>query len=206
MITTRLTRGDDPEAEPILKAASALGIRYFRIGGHKYAEGGAIPAQLEQFAGELRTLAALAEQHDMHAGYHNHSGWLRVGAPVWDLYTLFGMVGSPHMGSNFDVGHATVEGAYGDWQITARTLAPHVKMMAVKDFIWEDRDKGEPDWVPLGKGVVDTPAMLRIMREAGFAGPVSIHIEYRVAGNDAMIAEVAESNKTLRKCMKLAGY
>ena len=206
MITTRLASGNDPGAEPILSTASKLGIKYFRIGGQKYDEAGPIQPQLEKFAGELRTLAAVAEKHGMSAGYHNHSGWRRVGAPVWDLYTLFGMVGSEHIGANFDIGHATVEGAYGDWQITARLIAPHVKMMAVKDFVWEDFDEGEPDWVPLGKGVVDTAGMLRIMRQAGFGGPISMHFEYHVRNGDAMIEEVVKANKILRKQMKMAGY
>ena len=206
MITTRLSSGADPDAEPILSTASELGIKYFRIGGQKYDEAGPIRPQLEKFAVELRSLAEVAEKHDMHAGYHNHSGWQRVGAPVWDLYTLFGMVGSPNIGANFDIGHATIEGAYGDWHITARMMAPYVKMMAVKDFVWEDRREGEPDWVPLGKGVVDITGMLRIMRKADFAGPISIHIEYDVRDGDAMIEQVVESNQVLRGEMRRAGY
>ena len=203
MITTRLQRADDPDARPILEAASKLGIRYFRVGGHKYRVTKPILPQLAQVTEALRDLAALAAEYGMTAGYHNHSGMGNVGAPLWDLHRAYEAVGSPHLGANFDVGHATVEGAYGAWQITAQLLAPHVKMVAVKDFVFEGR---KPRWVPLGEGVVETAAMLKIFRKAGFAGPISVHIEYHTASDDAMIEQVRASAKTLRACMKEAGY
>ena len=203
MISTRLRTANDPDARPILKAASALGIRYFRVGGHTYDARGEILPQLAVFTEEVRGLATLAAEYNMVAGYHNHSGPMNVGAPLWDLHRMFEAIGSPNLGSNFDVGHATVEGAYGDWQITARLMAPHVKMMAVKDFVF---DKGKPRWVPLGEGIVQTAAFLRLFKEAGFQGPISMHFEYEAPSNDAMIEEVRTTATTLRACLKRAGY
>jgi len=60
MITTNLRSGDAPEAEAILKAASGLGIRYFRVGGHRYDPHGNPWERLDRFADELKSLAALA--------------------------------------------------------------------------------------------------------------------------------------------------
>jgi sugar phosphate isomerase/epimerase len=203
MITTNLESGTDQDARPILEAASKLGIPYFRIGGHSYRGKRSILAQLEQIGRELSSLAALAQEFGMTAGYHNHSGRNRVGAPLWDLHHLFQQVSSPNLGSNFDVGHATVEGAYGDWEITARLLAPHVKMMAVKDFVWEET---KPKWVPLGEGYVDTVGFLKIFKEAEFSGPISLHFEYKVDGNDAMIEEIGRAVPVLKGYLKDAGY
>ena len=205
MITTPFKDGEDPALRPVLETASKLGIRFFRIGGHKYDADGAIPPQLDRFTEELRSLAAVASEYGMTAGYHNHSGLYNVGAPLWDLYRVFEQVGSPNLGSNFDVGHATVEGGYGGWQINARLMAPHVKMMAVKDFVWKPGES-RPEWVPLGEGVADTAGCLKIMRAAGFHGPISLHFEYKVQSNEAMIEEIGEAVPVLRGYLETGGY
>jgi sugar phosphate isomerase/epimerase len=148
-------------------------------------------------------LAALLERYDMMGGYHNHSGGNNVGAPLWDLHRLIEAVDSDHFGSNFDVGHATVEGGAAGWQINARLMAPHVRMMAVKDFLWVDK---KVRWVPLGEGQVPTVEILKMVRAAGFAGPVSLHFEYDVASDDAMLEEIRRSAGILREYLRLAGY
>ena len=203
MITTRITNGRDEEAPKILKAASKLGIKFFRIGGHKYPAKGDPQQMLRLVAKDMHSLAELAAECGMYAGYHNHSGMFNVGAPLWDLYQVYREVNSPHIGSNMDLGHATVEGAYGDWQITSRLMAPYTHMMAVKDFVFE---KNQPRWVPLGKGIVPMKEMLGIYHDAGFSGPISIHLEYKIPSDDAVIEEVRTSVPVLRKALKAAGY
>lgn len=204
MITTNLFRGDDPDARPILETASKLDIRYFRIGGQTYPKTGDPRDSFPGLAAELKGLAKIAEDCGMTAGYHNHSGYNNVGAAIWDLQELFDEVKSDHIGSNFDVGHAKVEGGLGVWQINARLMAPHVKMMAVKDFVW-DGDK--PKWGPLGAGIVPVSDFLAIFREqAGFAGPISLHFEYKTDSQDALLDEIREAAVVLREMLKKAGY
>jgi sugar phosphate isomerase/epimerase len=207
MITTNLKSGADADAGPILAAAAEQGIPYFRAGGHKYSGEGDPLEEAKAFTEDLRTLTALAEQHGMTAGYHNHSGGDNFGAPVWDLLRALESVDSLHLGSNFDLGHATVEGAYGDWAITARALAPRVKMLAVKDFTFE-RDK--PRWVPLGDGMVRMADYFRIFRErASFAGPISIHFEYgefNRASDEEKVAQLVSAVKVVRRELDKAGY
>jgi len=206
MITTRLESGEEGHAASVLEAASAQGIRYFRVGGHHYNDDANPVEQLEGIIGELRSLAALAERHDMVAGYHNHSGGTNFGAPVWDLLRAIETVGSPHLGSNFDVGHATIEGPHGDWGITSRALAPHVKMAAVKDFVFE---RNRPRWVPLGEGMVRIDDFLRTFRAAGFSGPVSIHFEYSEfnrARRSEKEEQLAAAGRHMRREYDKAGY
>lgn len=203
MITTLLLNGKEPEAEATLGAASGLGIQYVRVGGHKYDDASPIPDQLKMFSEDARSLSGVARAHNMIAGYHNHSGYDNVGAPLWDLYEMIKASDADHFGSNFDIGHATVEGAYGAWAVNARLLAPHMKMMAVKDFVW---DKDKPRWLPLGGGVVKIREMLRIAHAANFSGPISIHIEYGTPSKDALLEDIAEAAKLLRKELKMAGY
>lgn len=203
MITTSLNNGDDPTAPKILETASKLGIRYFRVGGLLYEKTTHPLAQLSKFTEGLRSLATLAEQYNLTAGYHNHSGFNEVGGAIWDLQRMIDAVGSARFGSNLDIAHVTVEGAYGMWQINTRLIAPYVKMMAVKDFVW---DKDRPKWVPLGEGIVKVVDCLKIVHESGFAGPISLHFEYRTASNDALIEDIKKAVQTLRADLQAAGY
>lgn len=203
MITTRYKRASDAHCETVLKTASALDIPYFRIGDHSYDADRSLPAQMQEVAEDLKTLAALCAQYDMTAGYHNHSGFNRVGAPLWDLYRIFEMVNSPRIGSNFDLGHTVVEGAYGDWDISTRLMAPQVKMVAVKDFVFEGN---RPKWVPLGEGIVPVRDMLRHLHDADFTGPISLHFEYNAGGKEGLEAHIGRAVKILATNIRRAGY
>ncbi|MHC4727629.1 MAG: sugar phosphate isomerase/epimerase, partial [Planctomycetota bacterium] len=48
MMATDINDPDDPKTEKVLKTASALGIRYYRLGYYLYREDKSIPATLEQ--------------------------------------------------------------------------------------------------------------------------------------------------------------
>lgn len=196
MITTPFKSGGDPHLREVLETAKRCGVPYFRIGYHQYDEKKSVLEQIGAFTEEVRSLAGTAAELGLTAGYHNHSGRNNFGAPVWDLHRMCEAIGSAHLGSNFDVGHAVVEGAFGDWEITARLMAPWVRMMAVKDFVF---DGGKPQWVPLGEGIVDTAAFLRIFREqAGFRGPISLHFEYKTESRDQMLEEVGKAVTYMR--------
>lgn len=203
MITTQLKNGQEPEARPILEAASRLGIRYFRCGPYGYSKDGNPFEELAGFTAEMRGLADVAAEFKMTGGYHNHSGRNYVGAPLWDLHRMLQETDSESMGANFDVGHATVEGGLGVWQINARLMAPYVKMMAVKDFVWENK---RVRWLTLGEGHVPLTEFLEIFRAAGFTGPISMHFEYNTASNETLIEEIRKAGVTLRAALKEAGY
>ena len=203
MITTLLKSGADPYAADILETASKLRIGYFRIGGHKYAKTGNPLAEMEPIKEDLISLGRLAEAWGMFAGYHNHSGENNVGAPVWDLLLLFRGMDNPRIGSNFDIGHATVEGAYGDWQITTRAMADYINMVAVKDFEWR---RGRPRWVPLGEGLVNFPGFFEILHSINFAGPISLHFEYPTRNNEELVEHIAAAAKFVREALAEVGY
>ncbi|NUM52234.1 MAG: sugar phosphate isomerase/epimerase, partial [Candidatus Hydrogenedentes bacterium] len=203
MVTTDLNKGDDPDAIPILEAASKLKIKFARVGRQQYSKDGDIAKELAGFIEGLRGLTSTIAKYGMVAGYHNHSGAEQVGAPMWDIYEMARAIDSPAFGSNFDVGHATVEGSYGAWRITARLLAPYVRMSSVKDFVWEDN---KVKWVPIGQGHVNIPEYYSIFRSAGFAGPVSIHVEYKVESDDAMLEEIRAAAVRVRTDLGKAGY
>lgn len=206
MATTRLTSIGDSDALPTFQALQQSGVAFVRVGGHKYPSDGDPVRALEAITADCRQLAEMAAAHGLSAGYHNHSGKLNFGAPLWDLLRVIEAVGAPHFGSNFDVGHCMVEGPYGDWDLTARALAPHTRMLAVKDFRFV---KAAPRWTPLGEGIVPVAEFLKRFHSAGFSGPVSIHFEYdgyNDATEDGKLEQIAAAVKLVRGALAEAGY
>jgi L-ribulose-5-phosphate 3-epimerase len=203
MITAGIVDTNSPYAESIIRTASELGIGRYRWGWFLWSDNKHVPdlsnfhatierpsgllinvpARLSQLKKRVAGLAALNEKYKVCAMYHNHSGSM-VGASVWDLWSLIKDFNPSWVSSNFDIGHATVEGGLGGWVNSTRLMTPFMKGVAIKDFKWGKNAKGEwePQWCPLGEGMVNFPAYFAMIREAGFSGPVQLHTEYPLGG------------------------
>jgi sugar phosphate isomerase/epimerase len=220
MITAGIEDIHSPHAEDILRAASEVGIPRYRWGWFSWSDTEQlpdlsrfraspgkhpellidVPRRLSELKKRVAELADLNQKYNVCAMYHNHSGPL-VGASVWDLWVLLKDFDSRWVSSNFDVGHATVEGGLGGWVNSTRLMAPFMRGTAIKDFKWGKNRKGEwePLWCPLGEGMVNFPAFLAMLKEADFAGPVQLHSEYPLGG-----AENGDKTLTLPKSTVLA--
>ncbi len=184
MITTGLLSSQDATAAPILAAAGQLGISYFKPGYYKYAYAN-IRREQEQAAQAFRTLVELGRQHKIQAGFHNHSSY--IGGPIWDFAPFIEALDARWAGYYFDPRHTVAEGGAGGWKSALLHIAPRIKMMAVKDFYWEKSAKG---WrikdCPLGEGMVDWKSVCQTLAQANFHGPISLHVEYEIAGKTAV--------------------
>jgi len=190
MVTSDIVDADTPFAEDILRTIADLGIRNYRwmpSGGFKYATNEPYPAQLDRFKIRVAKLAALNAKYRVGAMYHTHSGVNFVGSSIWDLYEMFRDFDPASIGVNYDVGHATVEGGFGGWINSFRITGPHLRGIAVKDFLWAKNAKGdwEPEWKPLGEGMVRFPQFFAMVKGADFHGPVQLHFEYKLGGADS---------------------
>ena len=173
VMTSDLNDPADPLTGKILKVAADQGIRRYRMGYLKYDPNEKIEAQLERWKRRLSDLAALNEKLGIRGVYQNHAGVHYFGGPLWDLrYTLQG-IDPKHLGVAYDIRHATVEGGT-TWPLTFRLLRPHIDTVYVKDFVWEGKRVVN---TPLGEGLVD-PKFFRMLSEAGYEGPISLHEEY----------------------------
>lgn len=185
MVTTEITDAGKDHAETIIKTVASLGIRFIKLGYYSYGDLHKMHEQLAEVKARLKDLAALCGHCKVQAGFHNHSG-MTVGAPMWDLWQLLQDLPADQIGSYFDLRHATVEGSEGGWRIGLALLAPRIIMVSVKDCIWQREPKG---WrvkdVPLGQGAVRVEEGFRQLKDAGFAGPISLHVEY-ASGNAAV--------------------
>lgn len=179
MITTELTSADDA-ARTILSTAAKLSIPFFKPGYYQYKMAN-VRRELNEAASHFRGLVTLSKQYGIQAGYHNHEEY--IGAPVWDMASVIDTLDSKWVGFYFDARHAVAEGGVGGWKIATNLVMPRLKMAAAKDFRWE---KTETGWVarncPLGEGMVDWKYFVNALAAGGFHGPISLHLEYDVAG------------------------
>ncbi len=215
MITTAITGADDPFAGSILKTASSLGIAYYRTGWISYDEKISMSDNLLRIQTRLTQLAALNKIHNIQGHYQNHSG-ANFGAPLWDLWTVLKAIDSPWIGSQYDILHATVEGA-NSWPLGLRLLKSYIGTIDIKDFHWV---KKEGKWIaettPLGEGMVDLKRYFKLLKEYSIQSPLSIHYEYPLGGaengakvltmnKEEVLAAMKKDLVTLKQLLSEAG-
>jgi sugar phosphate isomerase/epimerase len=183
MVTAGIVDADTPHAEAMIRTMSQLGIPRYRWGGFRYTDGVSIPDQLVMMKERAARLAELNRKYRVCAMYHIHSG-SEVGASVWDLWVILKDLDKEWLGVNYDIGHATIEGGLGGWIHSLRLMTPWMKGIAVKDFRWGRNSKGkwQPQWCPLGEGMVDFKEFFAMLKKTNFFGPVQMHYEYPLGG------------------------
>ena len=182
MITTELTSAAAPSAKPILQAAARNGVRFFKTGYWRYSASADVRAQVAATGEALAGLAALARDCGIEMGFHNHAAY--IGAAIWDIAPAMDKLESRWAGYYFDPRHAVAEGGGGAWKAATHLVIPRLKMVALKDCLWQ---KGPKGWTiencPLGDGMVDWAWFSNVLRESHFTGPISVHLEYDIPGS-----------------------
>jgi sugar phosphate isomerase/epimerase len=84
-----------------------------------------------------------------------------------------------------DRSDATIEDGFGGWINSLRITGPHLRGVAVKDFLWEKDKRGwKVNFKPLGMGMVHFPQFFGMLAAAHFSGPLQLHFEYPLGGTD----------------------
>ena len=187
---------NQPLTKKVLRTASSLGIKRYRLAYYRYDLKRPIIPQLDALKPVLRDLVSFHRELGLQGLYQNHAGATSVGAPIWDLRYLMQAYSPEDLGIAFDIRHATVEGGLA-WPLHFRLAKPHLGAIYVKDFRWQEDRK--PKNVPLGTGRID-PKFFAQARAAGFSGPLSLHVEYLPeAGLAPNVAALKTDLATLRK-------
>jgi sugar phosphate isomerase/epimerase len=202
VISTDIEDATDPLTQRVLKTASKLGVRRYRMKHYYYDLNKPLPRQLENFRAKLRDLAQLNRELNIQGSIQNHSGRNYVGAPVWDIYELIRDLDPKSIGIFFDIGHATIEGGYS-WPIDAKLVEPRFSVISVKDFTWA-RTNGSwrAEWCPLGQGMI-RPDFFKSLRQSSFNGPITIQFEYDMGTGKDMIAAMRKDLDVLKKWLQL---
>lgn len=184
MITTDITGADDPNAEAVLKTASALKIPYYRIGTWMYEKGKGIVEQLDALKPKMKALSEMNARYNIRAGYHNHSSGPYIGGSLWEIREFLGDADPRWIGYNFDAAHAVAEGAGGSWKTTFQVVENQIFGLVVKDSLLEKKADGtwRVEYPPVGQGMTPWPIILKRLKEISFSGPICMHFEYPVPG------------------------
>jgi sugar phosphate isomerase/epimerase len=188
----------DKESERLLRLASKLGIKRYRVGFIRYDQKKPIAEQVRETAAKMRDLAALNKELGINGGIQNHSGAQYFGCAVWDIWTAIKDLDPRHLGSYFDIAHATIEGGL-DWPTHARLMEKYLMTVSVKDFVWEKAQNGaKTKWVPIGEGYVNKN-FFSWLKATDFKGPISHHVEYDHGKGQEMIAKIQHDVKILKE-------
>lgn len=197
MMVTAITDAADPLTERILKTASQNGVKYYRPGYYRYDDKFTTEQNLDRIKKQLTALCELNAKYGLQGGYQNHAGYF-FGSPVWDLWYLIKDLDPRYIGCQYDVRHAAAEG-FVSWPLGFEAIASHVRHACIKDFTCGRNDKG--DWemrsVPLGTGVVDYKNYFRLRRKHGVYGPLSIHYEFPLTGDDESLPAKERAKRIL---------
>lgn len=208
MISTAVTGADEEYTNAILRTAGEVGIQNYRLGWIPYNKEISIPENLELFKERLNRLALLNKQYDIKADYQNHSG-TSFGASAWDLWYVLKDIDNEWVGCQYDIRHATVEGA-NSWPLGLELISPYIGTMDIKDFHWvKNKDGWQIKNVPLGEGMVDFKHYFKLLKQFSIKTPLSIHYEYSLGGaehgatslsieKERVITSIQKDLKTLR--------
>lgn len=202
MMVTDVIGVESPEAESVIRTASELGIKYYRMGYLKYDPAISVTENIQAHRKALDKLEKLNRKYRITGCYQNHSG-TNIGGPVWDLYLLVKGFDPEFTTVQYDIRHAVCEGGVS-WPLGMKLLSPWIKTTAIKDFYWSKDENGK--WkitnVPLGKGMVDFDAYIEEYKKLGISGPVTIHYEYDLGGAQSGIKNPTMSRDKISELLK----
>jgi L-ribulose-5-phosphate 3-epimerase len=201
MMVTGINDPEDPLTVPVLKTADQLGIQMYRMAYYHYDDKLGIEGSIEKIKPAAAGLAELNEKYGIRGAYQNHSG-LYFGAPVWDLWLLLKELDSHWMGSQYDICHASIEGNHS-WPYGLELIKPYITCVVAKDAKY-DRVNGRWGnvYLPLGEGIVDWDTFLGYLKKFGYAGPISLHVEYEMYDEEDQSLTVEQKRKSALKHMK----
>jgi L-ribulose-5-phosphate 3-epimerase len=201
MITTDITSIREPHTEKLLRTAAKVGVKFYRLGNYNYDAKLGVIASLEKLQPTLRELGQLNQSLGLHGALQNHSG-TRIGSPVWDLYELLKDIDPRWIGVQYDIRHATSEGGQS-WPLGLKLLQPWIRCTDIKDFKWaQSPGKATIEGTPLGEGIVPLDAYLKLFKELGLGGPMSVHLEYPPFERGPAFASEAEKRAAFVTALK----
>lgn len=188
MITTDFRTSSDPWASSVLAlAGSLMQVPCFVTGVYSYRGAPSVEARLVEVRRDLAGLTGLGRTYGIAACVPNVTGE-NVGGAVWDLREVLAPLDPRWAGYCFDPDHAAAAGGPEQAAVALRLAGPRVKAVAARDFYWEKRGgRWGMRACPMGEGMVDWKAVFGALAEAGFDGPVSLHIDHRPADEIAAI-------------------
>lgn len=200
LMTTAVIDASNATDKTLLTTASKLGFKYYRMNWYDYPENKSMPEALVEFAQKLNGLGELNKKLGLKGCYQNHSG-NNVGSNIWEIYAMLKDAEKEHMGAQYDIRHAMVEGSQS-WENGLRLIHERIQTISVKDFRWKNEGKNNVEDVPVGEGIVDFKHYFKLLKQYRIDVPVSMHIEYPLGGAQHGDTKITIDKKEVFNAMK----
>lgn len=158
-----------------IEVAKMMGAKVMRIVGSslRYRNEPHGP-QIERLSEMLREAVKVAEEQDVILAMENH-----IDFTAREILGLIRNVDSRYFGVNFDTGNALR--LFEDPVEEAKLLAPYIHATHIKDLS-PHRGGSPQEWnfwqsVPAGKGVVDIPGVVKVLKDHGYKGTLCIEVD-----------------------------
>ncbi|MFC1715024.1 sugar phosphate isomerase/epimerase family protein [Candidatus Poribacteria bacterium] len=130
--------------------------------------------QLENLTRMLKEATKVAEDKGVIIAMENH-----IDYTASEILDLIDRVGSKNLGVNFDTGNALR--LFEDPVEEAKILADHIYATHIKD-VSPKRGGSPQEWnfwesVPAGKGVVDIPGVMKVLKDTGYEGVLAVELD-----------------------------
>ncbi|WP_199271711.1 sugar phosphate isomerase/epimerase [Paraglaciecola sp. L3A3] len=202
MMTTAITDTQQNFTAQILNTAGELGFNYYRMGYYRFPEDIEAPQALDDFNQKCQQLAELNKQSEIKGAYQNHAGAGYVGAQIWDIWHLLEGIDSDYLGCQYDIRHASVEGAKS-WPIPFNMLRQKINSIVLKDYQWQQvNGQWKLKNVPIGQGMVDFNSYFSLLKKLKIHVPVSLHFEYELGGAEHGAKNIKAEQSTVFNAMK----
>jgi hypothetical protein len=136
VLATDVEDASDRVSQTVLKTASKLGVKRYRLKHYYYDLQQPIAPQLKNFAAKLRDLAQLNGELDVQGAVQNHSGRNYVGAPIWDLWELMRDL-DPKLADPCEARGAAVVGGVGEGLCVGEKLERRLERGVVSSGRWD---------------------------------------------------------------------
>ena len=201
LMTTAVNEADNASDKKLLSTASTLGFKYYRMNWYNYPDNKSMPDALQELAKKVNGLGALNRELGLVGYYQNHTG-LNVGSVIWEIYELIKNADKQHMGVQYDIRHAMVEGAES-WENGFKLVHQRIQTLSLKDYRWQHKDgKGVIEDVPIGEGMIDFKSYFKLLKQHRINVPVSLHIEYPLGGAEKGSKTITIDRKEVFSAMK----
>jgi alpha-L-fucosidase len=160
----------DPRLKEVLPLLKGRGVQLALImGGMAPSDPQGDPRAVEI----VREIATMAQPHGVELLLYPHiTDWLER---LQDCVRVCEQVAMPNVGVMFNLCHwLKVDGK--DLEPLLRSAMPHLRAVSIHgaDSV-EEVQAGTGNWIqPLGRGTYDVPALLGLLRELGYTGPVGL--------------------------------
>ncbi len=188
------------EVETLYGACAEAGVKLIKI-GYWHMEEGDYWATVDRCRKKLEGFAGLSARFGVKTCIHNHS-WSTMSLNSCATMNLVRGFDPGQVGIFSDCGHLAMTGE--PLPMALSIVKGYLSAFAFKDTLRERTVKdGHRAWqmriVPLGEGYVDFPLLLKLLKEAGFDGPVSFHCEYAELSADGVIDQARMDARFIRK-------